>query len=793
METAYRVGVELALGGNLGRVIAQMIEQFTKLDKSVGTVQQSVNQLASAMGALGRQARAGATAFDAMASSAAKAAAAAERAARAMSKATSPAGTFGAGAAGAAAGAAAGGARPMLALPAPGEAPRLAAPGSGRSVVLYEETPYGAPDRRIPISNPYGKSGNESARGRGHGIGAMHAAIGDWFGWEATKSVFDPAFEYARLNSVLGGMSKAWTPAMIAAADAAAEQVRQRVTGSSVLSNLDLLGKLTSLTQNPSEAISALPGFAKLGVALNGLRPGLGNADLNDLFAAAQSGEYRGVLNKINPKTGKTSLDLAGLNKFIQFAAAEAYTSHGTVSPLQLLQMIRNAGPIGRTVSYQDLAESISMQQSMGSTKFGTALQAWGRQAQAGRMSEGVYHLWQAFGLTSRDKATWQHLGLGQIMMLPGAMQPAMQQMAATDPIGFINKELVPRLEKFAAEKYPKEWNLPAGTPADVTSEKHLQLLIRLGSMASSRDPVARLVAEVLSTQMQQIRDRDAIAAQLGVNPSTWSPIPGAKKFDFYGNQVSNNPFVKVSALMAAVQSLFITIGTANTKPAVEALGDISKVIDGLSKFSGQHPEAVRLGLDAVATGLVALNAAVAGRGLLKLGEMAMSVGRGVVALDGVLGGLAGASSGVIGPLAAVAAGTIAVTKGMVALDAELRSFAPWMYPGPHAAPLPQNGGQLYRPGYIPHWMPHWLYPGQDLPSAPSSGQSHAPTAPAQTSSMPVHITGGHSTVDVANGRDLVNGVASGIASQTNRPDQGYSGPNINAEPWSSSLYNTLP
>jgi hypothetical protein len=259
MNEAYAVGIEISLGGNLGKVIAGMIEQFGQLDKAVQRTQGSVNQLASAMRVLARQAQAGATAFDSMASAAGRAASAAERAAKAGGS------KWRDNVAGAAP---AGGAspRPMLLLAPPGDTPRVAAPGAepGRSLVPYQATPWGDANRP-PIDVPWSHTQDQEAarteaRKREGGdmwLNAMAAGIGG----AALAHTFDAA---ATVDSIQANLlSQHWTSQQVAQARQEAFDLQKKVVPSTVAGNMQIIADAFAIFNNAGEALKAAPGLVK--------------------------------------------------------------------------------------------------------------------------------------------------------------------------------------------------------------------------------------------------------------------------------------------------------------------------------------------------------------------------------------------------------------------------------------------------------------------------------------------------------------------------------------------------
>lgn len=815
MIESYRVGIALVVESNVARVIGAAAEQFKLLDSTVRGTQASVNELAASMRVVGRVGASAAREWQGAARAMDRAAAAAAKAAAAMR---------GVGAAGFAAGAGGmgGGPGPRVNRPSGSPAqvagmlgyygqsngavvPYAAAPGApveppgtaraGRSMTP-SSAPWvdraiggGAPPPRGPGDEPflgpedrprYVLDPRAPRRHRRH-VGLTHMAVTDWVGFEAGKSIFSPTFDEAREESLLLGMG--FTQKQVEQAYLTADKTRKTAPGSSVLGNMSITSQLMAITQNADTAVKATPDFAKFAVAMNSVSPGHGHDMTQALMAAMRGGEYRGVLTHTDAKTGKETIDIKGMSRWLHLAETMAYISHGTVGPQQVFQYLRSSGIAGSQQSDASLIRSLALQIAMTSSGAGHGLQSFAQQFQAGKMAKGTYTLLQDLGLVSKDPKTWRKLGIGYVELLPGAMPQAERRAAADHPDKFVLNYVEPRIKKYLASKYGKEWTLPNATP-EQRQKDQLNLEMSFLQEIASRQPGGRWMAEIVRNHLLMNRDFARGAERMGLDPATFQPKPGQKGFDQFQNQVANNPYIKVAELEASWQAMMISIGKTDLKPAVKTLDDLSHIIDALGKFASSNPTAARVALDGLVLGFVGFNAAMAGKGIFMAGKFLVDIAKGV----GKVGVAAEAAVSGVGGLA----GVLETLIGVVARLSPLAVAAGIMHP---AAVGGQHGEDLLigKGGLNPHRSSVNFDPA-DMKLLPFTPFPHSSLDKVTLPHDADHgVNGRPVNVRIINTRALLNGITGGIANQSREPQGGYSGTDLKADPFAAGSQSGLP
>lgn len=823
MEEVYAIGVRIALGGDIGRVIQQLVKQFEALDKAIQSVQGNVLKLIPPMQSLARE---GKTAADNWKS----AAVSMERAARAAGQIGSPSRRVppsppeSAGAA-----ADAGPAVPPSRAPRPSgpaiplmyygaNAGALVPSNDGRSLQVWRNpatggtivgnpyTPYGGYSLGAPRSTPLmlgydapgssftmqggpqtvpgtgftmqgspyvpgtalvpGGPGGRPPMPPGGGPGGivpgggirpiplnfpptpkqpgnpMLGGISAYFGGEFLEDTFGKS---AAVDNVLHQLAAAgFSDQQQQAAKIEAFRLQRKVQPSTVLGNLQTLLKMQSVVQNPEEALGLLPDFTVLGTQL--ARSGHGN--IEELFAAIKAGEYRGVLSKFNPQTGKNEIDLSGLHEFVKGLLVTSVISGGAVDPQAMLQLLRSANYAGANLSDTEFfAKTLAFQQAIGSSGAGRSLQGFIQQFGAGKMSEGAANLLLQMGIlngggTARHNRFMLKAGMGQFLLLPGAMDPKLQMEASTDPSIFITKYLLPKIQEFLAKSFGKTY-----TGADPHTRSIMEM--NYAGTITSRQPGARELSEAV--RLQALLDRDLAAYEAGLRRPMGELL------------MNNNAQVASEGLSSSIDAFQVTLGSAAMKSAIGTFDSLTGSLNSLAEWSSKHSTETRIGMEALAGAVTGLGAAAVLSALAALGPAGVAVG--------------------------------GATAGLVALAAEINnlkhvvgSFLDVHVPWTKGDPETELDKIAKDPRFskLPWWKRLTLFPPWDPrfsggPSAPadSSPQSVAPPAASPSASAPVHITN-QPTVNVGNPSDLVNGISKGQANQMNRPQPGASSYDVN-------------
>ena len=804
MIDAYKIGVQIALGGNVGVQVEKLSGYFRDLDRIINSTKASVEGLGAAMRALTSEGRAAAASWR-------EAATAMQQAARTASGARG-------------AGVAAGGVSA-----APPAAPAIAAPpiaipySAGRALV-----PYVAPGLPVPYWNgntgfslsgapytPYGESpawrrslsGGRSlipVPGPGTGFtmppGAPPTGVGPWGGWSSSTGwtggpggpppggpvgpytgggpyptpgpipLNSPWGRYpampglnglAVLPSWMGGeflksvfektaafdaiqaglLAQGFSQTQVNAAAAAAFATQRGTLGTTALGNIDLVSKLMAVVQDPTEAINLMPEFARLGVVLNATGHG---AEGTELMDAIRAGEFRGVLTSTNPTTGKKEINTAGLSKFLQEIVATNILSHGQVGPAQILQFLRGGGSFGALIDDQELfARTVALQMAMGSGRAGHALQAFEQQFTAGRMSVATAQLLIDMGIVR---------GGGQVKDNPYILK--------NGPFNVILKPgaMAPGMQEEAF-----------GAPALFTMDylfPRLQAYLHknYGSVYDNADAKTKLDYEVMAasqiasrlpggTEMSEIIRNILL---IGRDTAAFDKAMGRDAYPIY---VGNNPATHATALGASYDAFLTAAGQTAMGPAIHGLDSLTKDLNALADWGSKNAGITSVALEGLTGAVLGLGAA------------------GVIAILGTLGGATGL-------LAGVGAGLVIFFSKLNDLQEWLHKVTGGWYPDPKA-PMPWD---------VPNPSSHH---GDIDPAAPNGIPKTGPLFGRQSVVPPASAGGGAGSgspvpVVVTNGRDLVHGVASGIGNQLNRPQQGYSGSDPTIDP-SSAWYGTTP
>ncbi len=498
-----------------------------------------------------------------------------------------------------------------FALPAPsGGTLALAGPGGSGGGF---GSPLGSPYPYIPLNIPPsgfggGGGGNNGSRPSPFGnqpqgpmfsqgsmqSAATEGAVYTFAGYELLKSIADPVMRMGATKA--GMMTQGFDDAGLDAAVKASFDTQKASPGTGALDNLALVSKLMTVLQDTKSATDLMPDFARLGVVLDATGHKGGG---DELMSAIRAGEYRGVLSRLNEQTGQEEIDGSALAGFIKAAQTAAIVTHGQVGPSQLYQFLKAGGINAAMVGDQAMfADMLALQMSMGSAGAGKGLQGFGMQFSAGRMSEAAYHLLQDMGIVSKDPAMARKSGLGQFMLLPGAMDQGNLADIRNDPVKFITQDLRPKMQAYLRQNYGAIYN-------GADEKGKLQQEAALAQQITSRIPGGNFIVEVLRNLPLILRDRAA--------------VDRAGKRDAYGTQVANNPEVAGKTFTASVEALQLSLGNPSMKPAMEALDYLTKDVNAIGDWAKKNPDGSRIALEGVAYGVAAF-----GFGTVAAGAMAL-------------------------------------------------------------------------------------------------------------------------------------------------------------------------
>lgn len=578
---------------------------------------------------------------------------------------------------------------------------------------------------------------------------AMESGVVAYGGYEAGKHVVDLSAEASQLKAGLRG--EGFTDKQVKAAYDEAFKVQQKVRGSDVLGNLQLLSEIQSSVQNADEAMKLLPVFAKYKVALSTL----GRSSGAEMLALIKLADETNRVGSIDPKTGKWDVDLPKLDHYLKTIVTATGQTYGNVDPQQMLLWQRNLNWSGQNLPDDAIFQNLALIQALGASRAGRGLFAVEQQWAAGQMSQVSADMAIQFGLikgggTAKTNPHVKVKGFGTYMVAPDGWAPGVSEQLRTHPQQFLLETLVPHLDTWIRAHIPGYDRM---TPAQKSYEE-----IRLGSAISSRDPARAYLGELVSLRGQV--DRDVERGQ------------ELMRHDVAKRMTEKNAKVDLSAFGGAWQAFELALGNAALQPAIAALNALTGDLNSLSDWARKNPDGAKKALEGLAAGVGAFaagSAAALAMGVLTGPGGFIAVAAGIEALGHSLTSMppwlihiiSGAAAGgmVAGaPGAAVGAGVGAAVaiSGSPTMNKKLPSGASptnWLLGGPFGPEL--------------QWMQdHWLHASK--PAAPMGTNNGQPVA--------VHVTGGQVDSRVTNPGDLVHGVASGIANQSNRPPSGVTG-----------------
>src|SRR6185437_9289382 len=158
--------------------------------------------------------------------------------------------------------------------------------------------------------------------------------------------------------------------------------------------------------------------------------------------------------------------------------------------------------------------------------------------------------------------------GMGQFLMLPGAMPAGMEEEAAKNPSLFIMEQLVPKFEQKLIQTYGDRY-----THGD--EKTRLMYELKMAQMTASRSPGGTEMAEVIRNIL--LIERDVAAAE------------AALKRDQYKNAVDTNPLLQLRALIASYQSFQTVLGKGTIPLAANGLQGLTGGLNDLTTWALAH------------------------------------------------------------------------------------------------------------------------------------------------------------------------------------------------------------
>jgi len=597
-------------------------------------------------------------------------------------------------------------------------------PGSGPLVPFIEGEAIGGGSRqpmdlkyRAPMKLPSRKEIHKASVSA-----ATEMAIPTYLVFEALKSVFDPTVN--KDAALAGLMTQGFTLDQVQQAYKQAQTTQQKVRGSGVISNIEITSMLMANTQDAGAAIAATPDYARLGVALAATGHG---DEMKDLQAAMGSAELRGIMFK-KDASGKEVPNPEGLGLFLRENLAANAMSHGRIGPAQINQFLKSGGISAGTMTDQALfADSLPLMLAMGPARAGTALQGFGMQFSAGRMSEAGLNLLSEMGIIKNKKAV-RKVGMGQFMLKPGAMADGDVENARNTPAAFIMDRLLPQIDSWLTKNYGERF-----TKGD--DKTRVQYEAAAFQQIASRIPGGNEMAETMRNNPLIFRDREAFKKTMGRN--------------IEGIQDANNPKITEKALSSAFEAFKISLGDAAMKPAIDMLNGFTGALNKMADWAKANPDGAKAALEGLAIGVAALGVGTAAAAAMALmtgpgGFVALAVG--IEALGGsikaipkfvldaasgaVIGGGAGLAVG--GPVgAAIGAGAGAVggvivggiVRGSSKPAADYNADEGLFHRESYARPANSNTPPIHNIMYLDGEVVHRSVINRDARAARSSAQ----------------------------------------------------------------------
>lgn len=648
MISAYKIGIEIALTGNIGKIINDLVKQFEAVNSAIKRVQDSVSGLQGGMEKLGQAGRDAAAAWR-------EAASAMERAAKAnpgmRGGSASGAGSsmlrIGAAAAGGAAGGGGGG----LMLGRPGGAAgalRLSGPGGGG-----RGGGGGGWGGDAPFLNPGAGFGAGAAAGAamsghdfalaGMGYGALASGI-----YEGEKKAIDAASEISHLRAMLlaQGVKASSIDAALDKSRTIARSnpgITQAQSAEALIDLKSVLGGTASDPASLGPALAALPAFAQTMSLLNAI----GKQKGDPTFAAAKAQELLGHL--IDEKTGGVSSQ--ELQKHLDAMGQVAVATNNRVGPTDYLATVKQARLAGILADDQFLYKDMpALMMEMGGSRAGTGMAAFSRQFMAGTMTKQKYLALRQLGLYD-SSSSWKG---GHVNDSSEHLKN--EDMASKNPAQWVWETLIPAMEKHGIKDRLEQ----------------AKYVAQIASTAVGTGFLSSLIVQEPSIKKE--------SANIGAAQT------GGKALDTMYNQDFT---LQLTNFQAAIHNFATDIGGPLIEPAGNALHVLTVSLNALGQWAHDNPDvARRIGEWAAGVGLFAAGTAAVS-GIMFLGGpmiktlnvffkvLSKLAGIGP-ALPAVEAGLEGTATGLsalasVGGLAALGGALASAAAGILAIMAVLK------------------------------------------------------------------------------------------------------------------------
>jgi hypothetical protein len=461
--------------------------------------------------------------------------------------------------------------------------------------------------------------------------GILGPAIADYGFGEFLKSAGSAGITIVSAETNM--LRQGWTPAQVQAADKLAYETQRNVPGSTVEGNLDLLTKIKAVTQDVGEALALLPTLAGVDMLFKtSSHPDQGDS----MMALLRSLELKGELST-KSASGAYELDPTKIEKFSRYEIAASDMSHGQISPEAIHQFLMSGGTAaGAMDDYGIFARNMSLILSMGAARAGTAVKALGIQMQSGKMSQASAQnlidmgIIQGGGTAAKGPHQNPYITLnpiGNVFIKPGGMEAGMQELANSDPVAFVQQDVIPKMRAQLAKDLGAAY-----TGGD--DRTRLNYETAYASRITSRMPGGQYIAEILREEFQIARDQAAFPQSLALDP-------------YKINQA--NPKVDTMALLASYKATMDAFGVAILPAEITGIKLLTAGLNDLSAWAHDNPVATKLAIEGVVIGLGGLTALAVGGKLASLAGGLNAVGLGFGTVLGPLSalGLAAHEAGV--------------------------------------------------------------------------------------------------------------------------------------------------
>jgi hypothetical protein len=367
----------------------------------------------------------------------------------------------------------------------------------------------------------------------------------------------------------------------IAEATATAWANTRVAPGSSVSENLKSIGEMVSVVGLP-EALKTSGKFAQLDQVLKAVtgKEGAG-------YTTARAGELLGVFS--NKNTG--AFDETGFSKFMDLIARAAVMTHGKVTPAEMLNFAKQAGPAAANLTDDGFLTEVAIIQAMGGHRAGTAAAALNRQFAGGIMSQRVAKELMRIGVAQQGDFD---IGRGgQVIAKTDAMKEVVTALQR-DALSAIAGVILPKLQA-------------AGFNTNEKLSAEIYRMIGTG-------PAQREVYEL-------IRGRSQIAGEIARGKQTLSIEEST------GVLNQNSPVAIKGAFHAGYENMMTAIGAPLMQMALPVMSAVTKMFSAFGEFASKHGDAIKV----IGAGLAVLGAGAVAAGIASL-TLALGVGGPIVA-----------------------------------------------------------------------------------------------------------------------------------------------------------------